>query len=85
MMLGFFIHHKNKTFQMYSSISIHTASIDIAVEEKRPKTKIVYSCGVLEIKPVRIGEPIVVDHRVKSKKPNKFKGSSRMMIVGKRK
>ena len=72
-------------FQIYVNISFSTDSFDISVEEKRPKTKIVYSCGVLEIKPVRIGEPIVVDHRVKSKKPNKFKGSSRMMIVGKRK
>ena len=78
-----FIRHKY--FQIYVNISFDTDSFDIAVEEKRPKTKIVYSCGVLEIKPVRIGEPIVVDHRVKSKKPNKFKGSSRMMIVGKRK
>ena len=70
---------------IFEYLSLHGFFFYIAVEEKRPKTKIVYSCGVLEIKPVRIGEPIVVDHRVKSKKPNKFKGSSRMMIVGKRK
>ena len=56
----------------------------LSVKEKRPKTKIDYSYGVLDVRPVRIGETVKIDHRVKSDKPNKFKGSSKMIVFGKR-
>ena len=56
----------------------------ISVEEKRPKTKFEYSYGVLDIRPVRIGDIKKVDHRVKTNKPSKFRGSSKMIVFSKR-
>ena len=56
----------------------------LIVEEKRPKTKFEYSYGVLDVRPVRIGDVVKVDPRVKSNKPSKFKGSSKMIVFSKR-
>ena len=65
-------------------INLWILSISFSVEEKRPKTKYEYSYGVLDVRPVKIGDVAKVDHRVKSNKPSKFKGSSKMIVFSKR-
>ena len=54
------------------------------MEVKRTKIKLEYSFGVLDVKPVRIGNIQKIDHRVKKDTPSKFKGSTKMIVWSRR-